>query len=551
MKFMKKIGAGVLSALMATAMVGCSGGGGDGATASTDSGSYKTTFTYAIGGEPNYLDPVIAGDSVTAFVTNQLYFPLFYIGGDGTMVNAACTDYKVSDDGLVYTLHLTEDNYWSDGQQVTANDYIFGMKHALNLGTADASYVYYLTNNIVGAAELESKPTAEMDSLGVTAPDDFTLVFNLKQKVPYFQSLLSGPVFYPLRSDYVPDGDYTWADDPSVPTNGPFHPVTIDRSSQVVMERNEHFVNNSDQDIVVETMTARVMADMDAELMAFQTGEIDFATSVDAATVNNVYAGQDELEITDSVMNYYLNINCFGEGNGNPALEDVNVRKALNYALDREEIVQALNAGDIYYPLYGLVPNGFKSDDGTDFREEGGDLTGYDPDQARELLAEAGYDESNPLELTYYYNQNTMHDTVAEVMKSQFAEVGINLTLQTGEIRTFFSDRSDGLYDIARNAFSADYMDVRTFLDLPLLSNQTVHTWGDETFDEMIFATDALDGAERTQALHDAERYLVEEMAYCIPVFGYKNVCLKKAGTTGQIGSPQANYVFWYVHVPE
>lgn len=550
MKFFRKLGVGALAALMTTSMVACSGGNGGTTSSGGDGTAYKTTFTYAVGGEPTYLDPAIASDSVTSYVTNQIYYPLFYIGSDGSMVNAACTEMDVSDDGMTYTLHLTEDNYWSDGQQVTAADYIYGMKHALNLGAADSTYSFYLTDNVVNAAELETKPTAEMDSLGVKAVDDFTIEIDLKKKVPYFESLLAAGVFYPLRSDYVKDGDYTWADDTSVPTNGPFHPTKIDRSSEVVMEKNEHFVNNSDQDIVVETMTAKVMADMDAELMSFQTGEIDFATGVDAATVYNVYQGQDELEITDSVMNYYLNINSKGVGDANPALEDVNVRKALNYAIDREEIVEALNAGDVYYPLYGFIPTGFKGIDG-DFREEGGDLVGYDPDMAKELLAEAGYDENNPLELTYYYNQNTMHDTVAEVLKSQLAEVNVNLTLKTGEIRTFFSDRSDGLFEIARNAMSADYMDVRTFLDLALSSYQSTVTWGDETYDQMVADTDNMTGDERLQALHDAEKYLVGEMYYCIPVFGYKNVCLKKAGTTGQLSSPQANYIFWYVHVPE
>lgn len=547
MKLFRKIGISALAVLMAASTAACSGGGSDTGGETT---SYKTTFTYAIGGEPTYLDPAIASDSVTSYVTNQIYFPLFYIGTDGSMVNAACTDYDVSEDGMTYTLYLTEDNYWSDGQQVTAADYVYGMKHALNLGAADSTYVFFLTDNVVNAAELETKPTSEMDDLGVKAVDDFTIEISLMKKCPYFDSLLAAGVFYPMREDYVKDGDYTWADDTSVPTNGPFHPVKIDRSSEVVMEKNEYFVNNSDQEIVVETMTAKVMADMDAELMAFQTEEIDFATSVDAATVYNIYAGQDELETTDSVMNYYVNLNSKGTGDANPALEDVNVRKAINYAVDREEIVEALNAGDIYYPLYGLIPKGFTGIDG-DFREEGGDLVGYDPEMAKELLAEAGYDESNPLELTYYYNQNTMHDTVAEVLKSQLAEVNINLTLKTGEIRTFFSDRSDGLFELARNAMSADYMDVRTFLDLALTSYQSTPTWGDETYDQMIAETDNLTGDERLQALHDAEEYLVGEMYYTLPLFGYKNVCLKKAGTTGQLGSPQANYIFWYVHVPE
>ncbi len=557
MKTLKKFFVGLLAVAMSFSLAACSSGEKttttdtpttDGET--TTETAYKTTFTYAVGGEPNYLDPAIGSDSVTTFVTNQIYFPLFYIGTDGSMVNAACTGYDVSEDGLTYTLHLTEDNYWSDGQQVTASDYIYGMKHALNLGSADSTYVFFITDNVEGAAELEGKPTAEMDSLGITAPDDFTIEFKLKKLCPYFDSLLAAGVFYPAREEFVKDGDYTWADDASVPYNGPFHPTAIDRASEIVMERNEYFVNNTDNEIVVEKIIAKTMPDMDAELMAFQTGEIDFATAVDPATVYNLYNGKDELEAIDSVINYYVMFNCSDAGGANEALKDVNVRKAIAYAIDRDQIVTALDAGDVYYPLYGYVPKGFAGNTG-DFREEGGDLVGYDPEMSKQLLADAGFDESNPLELTYYYNQNTMHDTVAAVLKSELAKVNVNLTLKTGEIRTFFADRNDGLFELARGAMSADYMDVRTFLDMALSTYQATPTWGDATYDQMIADTDLLTGAERIDALHAAEEYLVGEQVYTLPLFGYKNVCLKKAGTTGQLGSPQGNYVFWYVHVPE
>lgn len=557
MKTLKKLFVGLLAVAMSFSLAACSSGDKttdtpttEGGETTTETTAYKTTFTYAIGGEPSYFDPAVGSDSVTAFVINQIYFPLFYIGTDGSMVNAACTSYDVSEDGLVYTLHLTEDNYWSDGKQVTAADYVYGMKHAINLGSADSTYSFFLTDNVVGAAEAVNTPTAEMDGVGIVATDDFTIEITLKKKCPYFNTLWAAGVFYPVREDFAKDGDYTWSDDASVPYNGPFHPISIDRASEIVLEKNPYFVNNADEEIVVEKMIVKVMADMDAELMAFQTGEIDFASAVDAATVYNLYEGKDELEAIDSVINYYVMFNCSDVGDANSALKDVNVRKALAYAIDRTQIVEALDAGDVYYPLYGFVPKGFAGNNG-DFREEGGNLVDYDPELSKQLLADAGYDESNPLELTYYYNQNTMHDTVAAVLKSELAKVNVNLTLKTGEIRTFFQDREDGLFELARGAMSADYMDTRTFLDMALSSYQATPTWGDETYDAMIAATDDLEGTERIDALHAAEEYLVGEQVYTLPLFGYKNVCLKKAGTTGQKGSPQANYIFWYVHVPE
>lgn len=510
---------------------------------------YATTFTYAVGGEPSYLDPAKASDSVTAMVVNQIYYPLFYIGEDGSTVNAACESYEISEDGLVYTFHLVE-NYWSDGVKVTAEDYVYGMKHSVGLGAADSSYSYFITDYVVNAKEHGDNmdKVEDMDDMGIVALDEDTLQITLKAPCPYFIALLPSNTFYPLRAEFAKDGDYTWAADPSVPTNGPFHPVSIDTASEVVMEKNEHFVN-ADQ-VTVEKLIAKIMPDMDAQLMAFQTGEIDFASSVNSE-VTKIYDGKEELWMTPSVINYYLNINCYSTEV--PALQDAKVRRALQLGVDRNVIVDALDAGDLYYPLYGLVPMGFEGVNG-DFREEqdaSDPLIYTDKEEAKKLLKEAGFDESNPLKLTYYYNQNAMHDTVAEVLKAQLAEVNVEITLKTAEIRTFFDDRTHGLYQLARNAMSADYMDASNFTDLALKFRQTeAWTWGDDHYDEMIAESRTMDGTERFEKLHEAEEYLVREMAYTLPLFGYKNLCLKRAGVEGIMPSPQSNYLFWYTKAP-
>lgn len=553
---MKKNLRKLLSAVLVLFIVlaaGCSSNDSEksGGDSQGESKGNATTFTYAIGGEPTYLDPAMSSDSVTSMVVQQLYYPLFYIGEDGSTLNGACESYDVSEDGLVYTFHLIDNNYWSDGQKVTAADYVYGMKHAVGLGAADSSYSYFITDYVLNAKEhgTNMDNVADMDDMGIVALDENTIEITLKEPCSYFVALMPNPVFFPLREDYVKDHDYTWAANPEVPTNGPFHPVKIDTASEIVMEKNEHFTN-ADQ-VSIETLIAKVMPDMDAELMAFQTGEIDMATSVDS-NVTKIYEGKEELYMTTSVINYYVNINCYS--NAVPALQDVRVRRALQLGVDREVIVDALDAGDMYYPLYGLVPLGFEGATG-DFRQEQDDkdpLVYTDKEEAKRLLKEAGYDENNPLQLTYYYNQNTMHDTVGEVLKAQLAEVNVEITLKTAEIRTFFDDRTNGLYELARNAMSADYMDVSNFADLALKYRQTsAHTWGDDTYDAMIAETRVMEGgAERYQALHDAEEYLVRDMAYTLPLFGYKNISLKRAGVEGVIPSPQSNYLFWYVTAP-
>ncbi len=535
-----------LAAMMTLTLTACGGDGGE------TSGTLSDTFTYAISGEPTQLDPAVGSDSVTSYILNQIYYPLFIIGEDGSLQNEACEDYEVSDDGLTHTFHLTENNYWSDGEQVTAADYVYGMKRAIGMGAADSYYSYFLADYVLNAKAHNDNMSdvADMDDVGIVATDDFTIQITLSSPCPYFVNLMPAGVFYPLREEFSPEHDSSWADDPTVPTNGAYQTTKIDSADEYVMVKNEHFAHADD--VVTETLVAKVMSDPDAQLVAFQTGEIDFATGVNNQ-VTKVYEGQPELLLSDSVINYYIMLNAYSEDT--PALQDVRVRRAIQLGIDRTELVTALDAEDVYYELYGYVPKGFEGVNG-DFREEAdaeNKLVYTDKDEARSLMEAAGYNENNRLQLTYYTNQAADHSTIAQVIQVQLADIYIDVTLKTGEIRTFFDDRENGLFDMARGAMSADYMDVSTFLDMAASWTQYGHvTWGDEAYDTMINESRTIeDNTERLELLHDAETYLVEEMAYTVPLFGYKQICLGKQGVSGYISSPQGNHVFWYIQVPE
>ena len=539
---MKKLLTLLLSLLMIVSLSACGGGGNEGGGGG-DVAEAKV-FKYAIGDSPSYLDPAIAADSIGSYVINQFYYPLYYFSPDG-ILPAAAADTKVSDDGLVYTITIV-DNKWSDGQPVTADDFVYGVKHALSLGDAEVSYLSWITDNIVNAIDHVYDDVANMDDIGVKALDDKTIEYTLVKPSAFFTSLLWGGVYYPLRADFAPSGDYTWADTVGWPTCGAFVPTYIDRAEKILSEKNPNWFD-ADK-VMVDGLECLVITDMEAQLMAYQTGEIDFASSVSAGTVSKLY---DETELFASGnVNYYIEPNTRPETNTNAALMDINVRKAIMYGLDREAIVAAIDAGTIYYPLYGFVPHGIVDPVDGDFRTTGGDLCYYDQDLAKEYLAKAGYSVDNPLELEYYYNQNTTHDTVAAVVKEQLAAIGINLNLKTGDVRTFFDDRDNqGHYELARGAMSADYNDSLTYLDMPTITFQTCASWGDETYDAMMVEIAKMSGQERIAALHEAEKYLVEEQAGVFPLFGYGSACLRKPYVTGDFDNGQGNSIFWYVDV--
>lgn len=544
---MKKLLVLLLSLLMIVSLAACSGsnnGGGGDNGGGTEPVAEDKVFKYAIGDSPNYLDPAIASDSIGSYVINQFYYPLYYFSPTG-ILPAAAADTKVSDDGLVYTIKIVANN-WSDGQAVKADDFVYGPKHALSLGDAEVSYLAWITDYIVNAKDYVGKSTDEMTDLGIKALDDETVEYTLVKPCSFFTSLLWGGIYYPLRPDFAPSGDYTWANTVGYPTCGAFTPTYIDPAEKISSVKN---VNWFDADKVkVSGLECLVITDMESQLMAYQTEEIDFATSLSAGTVSKLY--DDKELFASGNVNYYMELNMRPETAKNEALLDVNVRKAILYGVDRQAIVDAIDAGTIYYPLYGFVPHGIVDPTDGDFRTTGGDLCSYDQEAAKKYLAEAGYSVDNPLELEYYYNQNTTHDTVAAVLKEQLAAIGINLTLKTGDVRTFFDDRDNQAnFEAARGAMSADYNDSLTYLDMATYTYQTKASWGDTVYDELMLEIASMSGQERIAKLHEAEKYLVEDQAMVVPLFGYGSACLRKPYVTGDFDNGQGNSIFWYVDV--
>lgn len=540
---LKKVITLLLAVMMCVSLTACSSKPVD------EEVKYKDTFTYAIGGGISNLDPACGGDSVTAYVTNQICYGLYHIGEDGSMVADSVESYEISDDGLVYTFHLRE-NKWSDGEPVVAQHFVDGVIHALTMSSADCGYKYFIYDYIKGADKYADAGFTrdQITDIGYVALDDHTLQATLNAPCAYFISLLSSGCYYPTRIEYTVDGDYTWATNTDVPTSGPYHPTYIDLADKVEMAKSEYFWNA--EEVTTSKLIGKVVEDMDAQLMQFQAGDIDFASAVDATVVTKLYTREEGILDVTGAINYYMAIN--GHNDDCPALANRDVRRALQLGIDRQIICDALDAGDVYYPIYSFLPDGMPgiSDD---WNDEAGILVYTDYDEAIALLEGAGYKaDANGVRLTLHYSTNasTMHSTIAEVVKSEYAKIGVEVIIEMAELRTFFSNRTNGNFEICRNAFSADYMDPSVYLNLLLKYRQSVWNSGDDTYDAMFNAAELMSGNERLQALHDAEKYYIETMAYTNPLFGYGNATLKKAGTLNTVSSPQANNLFWYVKVP-
>ena len=545
---MKKILASTAAlAMVATTLTGC-GGSGD---ITAESG--KTNLTVAVGGDFALPDPAIVDDSITSNVLAQCYDGLYKLDKDGNVIANLAEDLPtISEDGLTYTIKLKDGLTWSDGTPLTAEDFVWSWKRAM---TTEGYYTNFMYGYIAGTTGEDGNPYTNMEDLdanmGVRAVDDTTIEITLKMAAPYFTSMLTNTVFYPVKQDEVGSDPSSseWAqnasaDDPIV-TNGAFEITGVNIKDAITLSKSENY---SDADNVkLETIEFKVMGDLDSQTQAFISGEVDFATAVNVEQINNDEQLQGHVYAVDPfVCNYFVLVNAGKENDGSTdglaALKDVEIRQAISMAIGRTTARNAYGYGDDYsYDLYALIPSGIPDAEGNDFYEQGGHLIEDDVEAAKAIMESKGYSEDNMLTLTYKYNNLATHKAVAEAMQASLREIYIDLQLSGSEKEAFFDDRDAGNFELARHAMTADYLDPMCYLSMYVGSTTRGNTVDDPEFEQMVNEANLLSGQERMEKLHEAEAYLIEQ-GYIIPLFGYTEPFLKVKNLTGITSSPEGHY---------
>ncbi len=545
---MKKILASTAAlAMVATTLTGC-GGSGD---ITAESG--KKNLTVAVGGDCALPDPAIVDDSITANVLAQCYDGLYKLDKDGNVIANLAEDLPtISEDGLTYTIKLKDGLTWSDGTPLTAEDFVWSWKRAM---TTEGYYTNFMYGYIAGTTGEDGNPYTNMEDLdanmGVRAVDDTTIEITLKMAAPYFTSMLTNTVFYPVKQDEVGSDPSSseWAqnasaDDPIV-TNGAFEITGVNIKDAITLSKSENY---SDADNVqLETIEFKVMGDLDSQTQAFISGEVDFATAVNVEQINNDEQLQGHVYAVDPfVCNYFVLVNAGKENDGSTdglaALKDVEIRQAISMAIGRTTARNAYGYGDDYsYDLYALIPSGIPDAEGNDFYEQGGHLIEDDVEAAKAIMESKGYSEDNMLTLTYKYNNLATHKAVAEAMQASLREIYIDLQLSGSEKEAFFNDRDAGNFELARHAMTADYLDPMCYLSMYVGSTTSGNTVDDPEFEQMVNEANLLSGQERMEKLHEAEAYLIEQ-GYIIPLFGYTEPFLKVKNLTGITSSPEGHY---------
>lgn len=526
---MKKFASLLLAFAMTVGMLtGC---GGDSGTSSTGEAPAQEV-TVAISSTFATLDPALISTTHMAHVYGNMGSNFYRTDANGVLQYDLGENMEKSEDGLTYTFTIKEGLKWSDGEPLTAEHFVYGIKRAIGYGPDNAYTKKNLVNFIAGAEEAANAAmdVADMTNVGVTALDDTTFQVTLSTPCPYFERIFSGNVTSPMRPDFALEHDSSWSVNGTYPSSGPMVLESISPEEEAVLVKNENYWDA--ENVTLEKATFVVMTDSTAQVNAFRTGDIDIAMSVPSEVATNAEYEPNIVMPEKYVSNYFVLINS-GPKAQVEALKDENVRKALALAIDKDTMLNILG-GKANVRLDGYIPYGFEGVDGNDFRDEKS-YGEFNLEEAKSLMEAAGYNENNHLKFEYLYSNSQFHADVAQILQQMWSQIYVDVELKSIEMGVFYDYVDNGDFTTCRYA-NNDSTDPLSYFQLFTTDSQIdgCQAITDPVLDQMVEeAYQITDHDEYIAKLHEIEDYFVDEKQYVIPLLTQNSVVLVQDGIEG------------------
>jgi oligopeptide transport system substrate-binding protein len=468
------------------------------------------------GSEPQGLDPHV----VTGIPESHIVSALF----EGLAVKnpytlepepGVATSWDISEDGLTITFHLNPDARWSNGDAMTAEDYVWSWRRALDpaMGNQYAYMLYPLEN-------AEAFATGKLDDfsqVGVKALDAHTLQVRLNAPTPYFIQLMDHQSTYAVHRPTIEkfgkatDRFTPWTRVENIVGNGPFRLADWRLNRRITVEKSDTYWDRDN--VGLEGIVFYPTENISSEERMFRVGQLHYTQTVPLDKIPVYRAMQDSPYVNAPYLGtYYYLLNTH-----KPPLDDVRVRQALSMAIDRERLNNTVLHGT-NLPAWSITPPGTLG-------YEPPQVFGYDVARARQLLADAGFPDGKGwpgLELTY--NTSESHLKIAVALQQMWREaLNIDVTLVNQEWKVYLDSIDQMDFEMARRGWIGDYVDPNNFLDLFLCNGGNNNTgFCDPEYDEMVLrrAPQAKTREERFAIFRDAETRLMEQMPI-IPIYTY------------------------------
>lgn len=509
---MKKMFPGALIVLIAASLLSaCSS---DRQTA-VQTGIEQQILHIGNGDEPSDVDPHVTTGMPEAHLQYALFEGLVTKNGKTLEPEPAVAEsWTRSEDGKTYTFKIRNTARWSNGDEITAEDFVWSWQRAL-LPALGNQYAYSL-NVIRNAEQFNRGEITDFSEVGVKALDKYTLQVELNHPVPYFLELLDHHSLYPVHRATIEkfgaadQRGTRWTRPENFVGNGGF--VIKEWQSNKVFSVKKNPLYWDAENIRLNEIHFYPIQQSTTEERMYRAGQLHITKTVPSAKLEQYHADKDPALRSFSFLgtyNYLLNTT-------KPPLDDVRVRKALAYSIDREQITSKVTKGG-QIPAFHFTPpfeNGYQATSNIP----------YDIEQAKALLAEAGYPNGEGFPpITIMYNTMEDHQKIAVVIQQMWKRaLNINVNIQNQDWKVFLATLRTGDYQVARSGWVGDYYDPNTFLDVFVTDGGNNKTgWSNARYDELIaLAANTVDEQQRLAYFQEAEALLVEEVP-TIPIYTY------------------------------
>lgn len=520
----------VLSLVLSMFLAACAGGNDTGKEPAKDKDGDKApaeqladeqVLNVLESAEIPAMDSVMAEDTLGFTMLSNVNEGLYRLDQDQKVIpGVAEAAPEFSEDNTVLTIKLKKDTKWSNGTPVTAHDFVYAWQRAINPDTASPYGAYFMEGKIKNATEIV-QGKAKLEDLGIKAIDDYTLEITLVRPLPYIESYLTFPLFYPQNKEFVESKGADYAKNAeNILYNGPFKMTKWDgpTATEWTVVKNDDYWNA--KNVTLTQINWAVSKDPQASANAFTAGEADISPKLGQPAIISQFEGDPALLRYQEPSIFWIKMN-----QKNPALKNVNIRKAIALSVDKKALVEDVLAnGSI--PADFVVPKGFTFFNNKDFREGAGTYLQTNKEEAKKLwekgLAELGVKEVNFV----YVGGDTETAKLSDAfVKDQLEKnlPGLKLSIESVPFKIRIDRENNKDYDLLFGGWGPDYADPMTFMDLWLTGGgHNNMEYSNPEFDKMIKASNEELSAkpeERWKTLQDAEKLLLEKDAALAPMY--------------------------------
>jgi oligopeptide transport system substrate-binding protein len=481
-------------------------------------------FIFINGAECQSLDPAVITGQHEGRIASTLFEGLAARTAEGEVEPGTASSWDVSPDGLTYTFHIRPEAKWSNGDPVTAQDYAGSWHRILEPATA-APYAYIL-DFIKNAEPYRNGKLTDFSQVGIKVLDDRTLQVTLNAPTPFFPELTSFTTYLPVHLPTVEKFGDRWIMPENIVVNGPYRLKAWKINNRIELEKNPRYWRAGT--VAFNRVDALAVSKANTALNLYLTGQADLILDkgLVPATLIGELKKQPDFHTFSFLANYFYRFNVT-----RPPFNDVRVRKAFSAAINRQEIVERITrAGEA--PATTFVPPGlpgYPSLEGV----------GFDPDQAKKWLAEAGYPDGKGFpRIALLYNKTDLNEQVAtEIQDMWDRTLGVKVELRNQEWATYLTSLDELDYDVARSSWVGDYRDANTFLDCFITGGGNNRTgWSDPKYDALIKAAGLEPNpATRLTLLSQAEQILVQQQCPIAPIYFLTGIMLYDGDRLGGI----------------